>query len=434
MQVTIEELSPVEKKVNVEVPWNYVEQKLDKAYRDLSRSVALKGFRKGKVPRPMLERMFGRQVEQDVVRQLVQETFVAAASDHKIEPVAEPVVDDAHLHKGKSFHYSARVEVRSIVEPKDYEGVELERRPAKVTDEQIDRAIQHKREELTEYRVIEGRPEMVLDATDVAFVNVDGTVAGKPWKKEGVMVDLSEVGQNVLPGFGRALRGVPINAADHMVSWQIADDPGPDVPKELAGQKVELKITVKEAREKQQPALDDEFAKDTGEADTLADLREKVKARLTEADKEEATRELKRDLLKELLKKNPFAVAPALVERQLDTMIERAKLGMALRGVDARNVNIDEQRLRDEMREQAHDEVRGAFLIDAIATKEKVEANEADLEKRLAEMAKAREQSVPRLKAELQKEGRLESLRHQLREEKCLDLLLTRAKINEKAE
>jgi trigger factor len=205
-------------------------------------------------------------------------------------------------------------------------------------------------------------------------------------------------------------------------------------PKELAGQKVELKITVKEAREKQQPALDDEFAKDTGEADTLAELREKVKARLVEADKEEATRELKRDLLKELLKKNPFAVAPALVERQLDTMIERAKLGMALRGVDVRNVNIDEQRLRDEMREQAHDEVRGAFLIDAIATKEKVEANEADLEKRLAEMAKAREQSVPRLKAELQKEGRLESLRHQLREEKCLDLLLGRAKINEKAE
>src|SRR5581483_5462272 len=157
MQVTVEELSPVEKKVAVEIPWPYVERKLDEAYRDLSRGVALKGFRKGKVPRPILERMFGRQVEQEVVKQLVQESFVAAATKHAIQPVAEPIVDDAHLHKGKSFHYSARVEVRSEVEPKEYEGIELDQRAPKVTDEQIDQSIERKRQELTEYKMIEGR-------------------------------------------------------------------------------------------------------------------------------------------------------------------------------------------------------------------------------------------------------------------------------------
>src|SRR6266498_2786431 len=119
MQVTVEELSPVEKKVAVEIPWPYVAQKLDEAYRDLGKGVSLKGFRKGKVPRPILERMFSRQVEQEVVKQLVQESCFRAASENKIEPVAEPVVDDAHLHKGKSFHYSARVEVRSEIAPKD---------------------------------------------------------------------------------------------------------------------------------------------------------------------------------------------------------------------------------------------------------------------------------------------------------------------------
>src|SRR5947209_4546135 len=104
MQVTIEELSPVEKKVAVEIPWPYVAQKLDEAYKDLSRGVALKGFRKGKVPRPILERMFGRQIEQEVVKQLVQESFVTAAQQHDIQPVAEPIVDDAHLNKGQAFH------------------------------------------------------------------------------------------------------------------------------------------------------------------------------------------------------------------------------------------------------------------------------------------------------------------------------------------
>src|SRR5689334_3249489 len=157
MQVTVSEISPVEKKVAVEIPWPYVAQKLDEAYRDLSRGVALKGFRKGKVPRPILERMFGRQVEQEVVKQLVQESFVAAANQHDIQPVAEPVVDDAQLHKGKAFHYSARVEVRSEFEPKEYDDVSLSQRPPHVTDEEVDRALERKRQDLTEYKNIEGR-------------------------------------------------------------------------------------------------------------------------------------------------------------------------------------------------------------------------------------------------------------------------------------
>ena len=431
MQVTIEELSPVEKKVAVEIPWPYVAQKLDEAYKDLSRGVALKGFRKGKVPRPILERMFGRQIEQEVVKQLVQESFITAANEHSIQPVAEPVVDDAHLHKGKSFHYSARVEVRSEVTPKEYDGVEVGQRPAVVTDEQLERALQHKREELTEYKVIEGRSEMITQSSDVVVLNLKGTLGDRPIEKEGVMVDLSESEREPIPGLAKALVGVPLNAANHEVAFEISAE---DERKELAGAKVALQITIKEAREKQMPSLDDEFAKDTGEADTLAELKDKVRERLLKADEVEAKNELKQSLIKELLKRNSFAVAPALVERQLDAMLQRAKLGMAMRGVDVRNMQLDEQRLRDELREQANDEVRAAFLIDAIADKEKVEVVEAEIEKKLAEMATARDKSVPRLKAELQKEGRLESVRHQIREEKTLDLLLSRAKITEKAQ
>lgn len=431
MQVTIEELSPVEKKVAVEIPWPYVAQKLDEAYKDLSRGVALKGFRKGKVPRPILERMFGRQVEQEVVKQLVQESFVAAATKHQIQPVAEPIVDDAHLHKGKSFHYSARVEVRSEITPKDYDGVEVGKRQAKVSDEQLDGALQHKREELTEFKVIEGRAEMVLTPTDVVVFGFKGKVGDKELEKDGIMVDLSEPDRDPIPGLAKALVGVPLNAQDYEVKYAISGD---HPQKELAGAPVALKISVKEAREKQMPALDDEFAKDTGEADSLAELRDKLRAKLIEQDEQQIQQELKQELIKELLKRNSFVVAPALVERQLDVMVQRAKLGMAMRGVDVRNMNLDEQRLRDDLREQANDEVRAAFLVDAIAEKEKVQVADAELEKKLAEMAAAREKSVPRLKAELQKEGRLDALKHQIREEKTLDLLLSRAKITEKAQ
>src|SRR5258708_29095024 len=142
MQVTISEISPVEKKVAVEIPWPYVAQKLDEAYKDLSKGVALKGFRKGKVPRPMLEKMFGRQIELEVIKQLVQESFVTAAHQHDLKPVAEPIVDDAQLHKGKPFHYSARVEVRSIVEPKEYGGLELPPRGGQGSDEGLGHALE----------------------------------------------------------------------------------------------------------------------------------------------------------------------------------------------------------------------------------------------------------------------------------------------------
>jgi trigger factor len=438
MQVTIEELSPVEKKVAVEIPWPYVAQKLDEAYRDLGKGVALKGFRKGKVPRPMLEKMFGRQVERDVVQKLVQESFFIAANQHDLKVVAEPVVDDAQLEKGKAFHYSARVEVASQVnvEPRDYEGVELNERAPKVEDADIDRAIERKRAELTEYRPIEGRAEMVTGPNDVVLLEMKGTVGDRNIERE-LMVELDQPERAFIPGLAEALRGLPLNTAGKEIEFAVPPAPEPkagepEVSKgrvELTGKPVKLTVTFKEVREKQMPALDDEFAKDTGEADTLAELRDKIRARLVEEDEKRAKQELRRDLVKELLKKVSFAVAPALVERQLDTLIQRAMLGLAIQGVDVRSMPVDEQRLRDELREQAHDEVRAAFLVDAIADKEKVEVTEADLEKRLAEMAAAREKSVARLRAELQKEGRLDGVRHQLREEKTLDLLLSRAKI-----
>jgi trigger factor len=274
MQVTISELSPVEKKVAVELPWPAVAHKLDEAYKDLQRQVSLKGFRKGKVPRPILERMFGRQVEQDVVQKLVQETFIQAATEHKIEPVAEPVVDDAHLHKGKNFHYSARVEVRSVVEPQDYFGVEVRQRAAKVEDADVDKALENKRRELTEYKAIDPAQRTTSIDRDVLVFGATGTVGDDKFERDGIMADLGEPSGDPVPGIGKALVGVPLNAKDHEVAFEVAG-----AKEGEPARHAKLKVTVREAREKVTPALDDEFAKDTGEADTLADLRDKTKKR-----------------------------------------------------------------------------------------------------------------------------------------------------------
>ncbi|MSP61085.1 MAG: trigger factor [Myxococcales bacterium] len=423
MQVKVEDVSPVEKRLAVEIEWPLVAAKLDEAYRELGRGVTLKGFRKGKVPRNILERMFARQVEQEVVQKLLQESFFRAAQQHAIEPVASPIVDEVEMKKGSAFRYSARVEVRAPLDPKDYDGVPLERPAPVVTDEEITQAVERKREELTEYKKIEGRD--TLAASDVIVADVKGELAGKPISRDGMMIDLSGLHQEGVPGLGAALCGAPVAAKDHPVTLMLPADP--EAPGEV--REARLTITIRDAREKQTPALDDDFAKDTGDADTLLELRGKLRLQLLAQKEREGKDELRAALIKEILRRNEFPVASALVDRQIEATLER----MAQGGFDMRK-HMDEARLKDELRGSATDQVRAGFLISAIAEKEKVEVSDADLEKRLAEMAKQQEKSVSRLKAELQKEGRFEPLKHHLREEKTLDLLLTRANITPKPE
>src|SRR5262249_889981 len=219
--------------------------------------------------------------------------------------------------------------VRPEIKPKDYKEVELTRRRAAVADADVERALESKRQELTEYRAIEGRDRCA--PSDVLIVAVKGTVGEHKIDREGIRVDLSEPGDAPLPGLAEALRGLSLKAKDEPISFDIpADHPR----KEIAGKTAELRVTVKDAHEKVVPALDDDFAKDTGDADNLAELREKLRKHLHEEDEKQAERELRRELVRELLRRNDVHAAPALIERQLDAMVERAKLQLALSGID----------------------------------------------------------------------------------------------------
>src|SRR5215467_5067765 len=159
MQITIEDLSPVEKRVEFELPWSDVVPKLDKAYDSLRRGVRLPGFRPGKVPRALLEKMYRRQVEDEVARELVERSIGQAIQENQIQPVAPPAVAEIEIKTGAPFKFSARVEVRSQVTPKDYSGIPLSRRPQKVTDQEVTEALEGYRRRFTEYKPVEGRTE-----------------------------------------------------------------------------------------------------------------------------------------------------------------------------------------------------------------------------------------------------------------------------------
>ena len=426
MQITIEDISPVEKKVDFELPWSDVAPKLDKAYSDLRRDVRLKGFRPGKVPRAIVERMYKRQVEDEVARELIESSLGQAIQEKQIQPVAPPTVDNLELKSGSPFKFSARVEVRSQVVPKDYSGVELTKRKATFTDEQVSEALENYRRRLTEYKPVEGRTDTA--PTDVLMVEVHGKVGEHKIKRKQLAIDLEDETGGALPGLATRLRGLPIASSEVEVKFTLADD---IAQKELAGRAVDLKVTIKEAREKKQPAIDDEMAKDTGEAETLEGLREKIRQRLLETDEQRIKREMIQTLVKHLVKVNDFPIAPALVERHAQAIVNRAKTQLMMAGIDVEGQNFDEAKMRQEFRADAEEEARGTILVQAIADREGITATDADIQKRVAEIAAARQENPKKLRAELEKDHRIHQIRNQIIEQKTLDMLIAQAKITD---
>lgn len=424
MQITIEDISPVEKKVAFELPWTDVAPRLDRAYSNLRREVQLKGFRPGKAPRPVLERLYRDSVEDDVARELIELSLTQAIRDKQLEPVAPPRVDRVELKSGQPFKFSAMVEVRSQVEPKDYSGVPLSRRPPKVTDEEVNEALEQYRRQLTEFVPVEGRD--VAGEKDVLMLELHGKVGEHKLKKNALTVDLADEA-GAIPGLGPKLRGLSL-APDqkHEIKYKIADD----VPqRELAGQEVNLHLTIKEARERRTPALDDEFAKDTGEADTLEELKKKIRERLAETDNKKIKRELENALVKELINRNPFPIAGALIERHAEAIVQRTRMQLQMMGIDAEALDV--RKMTESVRPEAEEQARGTVLLRAIAAREGIEVTDADVQKRIAELAAARQTSAKKLRAELEQNRQIEGLKLQLLEEKTLDMLLGQAKITD---
>ena len=423
MQITIEDLSPVEKKVEFELPWADVAPKLDKAYDSLRREVKLPGFRPGKVPRAILERMYRRQVEDEVARELVERSIGQAIQENQIQPVAPPAVAEIEIKAGAPFKFSARVEVRSQVTPKDYAGIPLNRRPPLVTDEQVAEALEGYRRRMTQFKPVDGRKE--TGEADLVRAEVSGKIGEHKIKKRELMVDLEDDVGGPLPGLASRLRGKPIGGdAPVEVDYTL---PAEGVPAEMSGRHVHLHVSIKEVREKQVPALDDELAKDTGEAETLDGLRAKVREKLAEADGTRIKREMERALVKELVARNAFPIAPALVDRYAQAIVNRAKSQLMRMGVDVESV--DDTKMRAEVKTEAEEEARGAILLQAIGEREGINASDADVQKRIAELAAARNENPKQLRAELEKDHRIHQLQTQIREQKTLELLISQAKI-----
>ncbi|MFO7566955.1 MAG: trigger factor [Enhygromyxa sp.] len=427
MESQIEQLTPVECRVRVTVPWSTVGPRLDNKLRDLGKRARVPGFRPGKVPPRVLEKMFGKSARAELANELFQETFDTAMSTHEARPLTPPVLESSTLEKGADFVYAARFEIAPKIEPKDYKGVPVRRRPAVVDEDKVKAELAQKQEELTEIRPIEGDREKTQPG-DVWTVDIDGTIGDEPLKRKDLEIVIGSTANEVVPGLSEALADFELAAVGQ--TKQVSFTPPPErIKPEFRGQEVQLTVAAREVRERVVPELDDEFARDTGDAESLEELTEQIRKKIEEEDAEVAEREARQRLVEALLERNPFDPAPSMVTREVQAQVQQFKRQLAQQGLTLQQIGSSEARMAEDMRPQATFNVKAFLLLEAIRTTEGIEIPEEEIDAEVKQMAEAQGQNPARLRATMEKNNQLLLLRAQMREERVLDFLMNAADV-----
>lgn len=427
VQSRLESLSPVVKKLSVELDPARVSTALDEAFRSLSRSVKMKGYRQGYVPRRLVEKVYGEDVRRDVAQKLVERSIGEAMQEHALKPVAPPRVENGDVKPGEPFKYVATVEVKPVVEPKDYEGLSAPSAKVEIADAQIDEELQRMREGMAQLVPVEGRE--VAELGDVAVVDSEGFVDGAPLKgskREGSNLEIGE--GSLLEGRTEVLVGARIGELRDAAVTFPTDFSQPD----LRGKEAQFKITLRGLKKRELPALDDAFAQDLGgEAKTLEDLKKTLRTDLEKQKRDTAEQEQRTKLLEALVEKNPIEAPPALIERNVDAMLQGMLEGFGRRGLDVSKLGINLDRIRQDLRSRAQLEVKGYLLLDAIADKEGLKVDEADLEAHFEKMANEMQQPVEKIKVAYRRSQEAhEGLTARIRQDKALAFLLGKANLS----
>lgn len=423
MQVNVEKISPVLVEFSVEVGADRVQSEVEKAFRAVAKTARVKGFRPGKAPRQVLDHVYGARVAADVAQRLIDETYQQAITEHKVQPVSQPAVETQRLERGKPFNYKARVEILPEIESVTYEGLEAKRPAVQVTDEEIEKELEElRRANSTLEPLKEERPAQAGDVVTIDFeVAVEGSVVDGAGAKD-FQVELGS-GQ-LLEAIDKALLGKKVGDKAEASVDMPAGHPHPA----LSGKTAVFQIDVKDVKERVLPAADDEFAKDLGDFETLADLKADIKKQIEARKKEESDNVLAERLVAELVKANPVAVPPTLVERQM-RMTEQEILFRA-RSQGGQVGGLGEE-LRQKVLEDSEIKVRAGLLMAAIAKAEGIQIGNEQIEEGLQELSKQTGKNIAKLRVEYAEPRRREMLVGMILENKVLDIIEAKAKITE---
>jgi trigger factor len=425
------DVSDTRKNLVVEIPSTIVDAEIDKVSKDYSKAARIPGFRPGKVPAKIVRQRFRDQILHDVAHGLIPRAVDEALRERGLEPVDTPDIRDVVVEEGQPLKFTATFDTVPPIDPGDYGTVQLRRATPQVDDAAVDEALARLRDRSARYEPVEDRgiqtgDSVVMDLTRTAEKRGDDqSEIAEPQtdRHENVTVDIGA--QANPPGFDRELAGLTAGSS------KTFDVTYPDdyTIAELAGTTVKYDVTVKAIRKRFVPPLDDEFAKDMGEFDSLDALRVRVREDLEHEARHEAERELRADLMKQLASRVQFDVPQGLLDREIDRRVEEFVRRLIDQQIDPMKTNINWEEFRERQREAALEAVRGALVLDEVARREALSVSDDEVNAEIARYAERTGRTPAAVRARLDKEGGVGRLYSGLRRERAIDFLLSRATI-----
>jgi trigger factor len=420
MLLNYEDLSPVKKTVEVEIPADLLSNEAMRVTTEFSRQAKIPGFRPGKVPPSVVRNRFAKDIQDEVLNRLLSRTFQEAVREKGVEPVGEPRLEhiDAYV-EGAPLKYKAEFEVKPVIELADYRGLEIDDPKIEVTDHDVESMIERLREQGSAYRV---ETERGLEDGDFAVIDI--TTSGEGLEPEPRSGHFKVGEESPLPELHDGLRG---KRAGDRVEFDHAY--GDDAQNEnFRGKTVHHEVELKEIRVQEKPEVNDEFAQSVGGWESVEQMREAISADIRSHREHEALRLKRQQIGDRLLGLHRFDVPETLVEEELGKSLQNYARFLASQGVDLEKAEIDWRKMRDELRPEAEKRARRGLILEAIAKKENLIAADAEVDREIRRAAQENGREFADVKHRLKHDGGYEALRLSLSQEKALDLVLAEAR------
>ncbi|MBU4488639.1 MAG: trigger factor [Candidatus Omnitrophica bacterium] len=419
MKYKITKNEKTEKVIEVHIPKEMVGEALRKIYSDISKTASIPGFRAGKAPPEIIKQKFKKEAHEEVMRNLVADSFTKAVKESDIKALGSPEISDLEFEEDKGLSYKAKITVRPEVNIKLYKGLELKKTDTEVKESDVDAYVANIREMGAKFETKEGKAVK----GDYLICDMDCYVEEKfVEKKENAWLYASD--DSYIPG--KELEGLGVN-----------DEKGieKDLPKEysksaLAGKRAKFHIKVKELKTKTLPEVNDEFAKSMGKFQNMAEMKEAVRENLRQHKKVEERRSLEHQALAILDKSAAFDVSQSIVERHLDRLTEERKARLKREKHTDDDIKSKEPEIRKRLKDEAAKQVRYYFILDEIAKRENVRVSEDELEAAFGEIAQSSNHSAEEVKKYYNENDLVDDLAVEIRQKKVFDFIIANAVIS----
>ena len=427
MQVHVEDISSVQKKITIEIPVERVNEEIDKAYSEIQKKAKIQGFRPGKAPMQLIKRTYSDTMRDDVMRRLYQQTLYKALDEHKVEPIDSPTIESDILEPGVPFKYSALIEVMPQILLNEYTGLIVNKEIYVSKPESIDGELKRMQENMAQMITLD--EDAVVENGHTVSVDYSVTVESSPEENSGAQTIEIEVGSNrSVPGFEEQLIGLKAGESKEFT----LDLPTGGDNTESTEKKGLFSVTVKEIKRKELPELDDEFAQQFGEYDTIEELRAKMVEYHEKHETDRIDNEFKERVIQALIQKNPLDVPESMVKRQLDHMFENLKNRLKSQQMSLEMMGLDAESFRARFRDDAIDKVKGGLLLMALVEKENVSVSDEDLSSHYEKISAGNPEMLDRIKVYYStNQNAKNSIISEIKEDKAISYLIDHAVVTE---